>query len=986
MIGALLVLVGLAGVKAGGQGEAAYPGGRHDLDVARQRWQQQDLHLTGGMVQSQTVAPGQHVLVCQEGFTLAVAGRQYTSRSAVVWICPNPSPGPDGSTKGCQVQVYLTGRPAIRRTTEGKDLDLTETPLEREKALVLRMALRGEVFVTTDRSEAGDPRSLPLYREGVEAFRKVGLSLPPVPPIPPAPAPPKAAPAPAEPNKPPVGYTISVAPLTSVTPKVERTVTPDGQEIITFIGRTYVWWEQPAALEGQPAQRMEVEADNLVLWRRTPEAKANQAEAFVEKEAGISDIYAAGNIQFRQGQWTITADNFYYDLQGQRGVANNVVLKTFDVTRGVPLYVRAKELRQISETQFEGQDIVLTTSEFAKPQFSATAGLIRVENRTPAGETPASAPPSDIQVEARNVRFKYGSVTIFALPKFSANADRPDLPIRGVRGGYDSTFGAAVETRWYLNRLLGLNEPAGTTSTLDVDYFSKRGPGGGVEVGYQRETYFGSLLGYIIDDHGVDRLSRTRKDVDVPEDLRGRFFLQHRQYLPYNWQLTAEVSYLSDQNFLEQFYRTEYNIGKEQETLLYLKRIQDNWGLAFLGKVRINDFMDQVEELPSAEYHLTGQSLFDDLFTFYSDTQVSQYRYRFAPDNPAAQTEPHNFFLFTGTRNELDLPLKLGENKVVPFVAGTFGYDDGPEFHAGLDGEPAHPETAIGIGEAGVRVAPQPFWSVYPDVQSRLWDLNQMRHVIAPTLTAVKYVASEEVAEQRDTLDLGLAQRWQTKRGPLYDLRTVNWLEVNTDFVWVSDSRPETAGADRLLWNAPFIPLTDRAARVIPPIDRRSTDLFGPRQNYASADAILRLTDTTAILADGYYGMQTGDVEQVDAGLSRIVWPDLSYYVGNRYLRRFFTESGERTSNALTFAITYILNPRYTLVFSDQYDYGIGANITSEVSLIRKYHRMNLALTFSVDGTMDETRVVLGLWPEGIPELGLGMRDQMNIGASDVYD
>ena len=96
--------------------------------------------------------------------------------------------------------------------------------------------------------------------------------------------------------------------------------------------------------------------------------------------------------------------------------------------------------------------------------------------------------------------------------------------------------------------------------------------------------------------------------------------------------MTAEVSYLSDENFLEQFYRTEFNVGKEQETLLYLKRIQDNWGLSFLGKMRINDFVDQVEELPTAEYHLMGQSLFDDRLTFYSDNQVSRYRYRYDPD------------------------------------------------------------------------------------------------------------------------------------------------------------------------------------------------------------------------------------------------------------------------------------------------------------------------------------------------------------------
>jgi len=295
------------------------------------------------------------------------------------------------------------------------------------------------------------------------------------------------------------------------------------------------------------------------------------------------------------------------------------------------------------------------------------------------------------------------------------------------------------------------------------------------------------------------------------------------------------------------------------------------------------------------------------------------------------------------------------------------------------------PKDAVWIGEGGVRIAPQPFWAVYPEFQSRLWDLYQMRHVIAPTLTAVKYAASAVVADQRDVLDLEIAQRWQTKRGPVLDRRTVDWLEWKTNFVWVSETRLDTAGPDRLSWSSPFIPLANRTARVLPPLDRRTTDLFGPRQNYISNDAILRLTDATSLLGDSYIGMQTGKVEQTDIGFSRLCWPDLSFYVGNRYLRRFFFGDRERSSNALTFAITYILDPRYTLVFSDQYDYGAGMNIATEVTLIRKYHRMNLALTFSVDGPMAEERVILGLWPEGVPELALGLRRYMGIGASDVY-
>jgi hypothetical protein len=213
----------------------------------------------------------------------------------------------------------------------------------------------------------------------------------------------------------------------------------------------------------------------------------------------------------------------------------------------------------------------------------------------------------------------------------------------------------------------------------------------------------------------------------------------------------------------------------------------------------------------------------------------------------------------------------------------------------------------------------------------------------------------------------------------------VDWLELNTDLVWVSEPDPQSAGPDQIIWNKPFIPLASSSGYIVPPLDRRSTDLLGPRQNYASADAILRLTDATSILAYAYAGLQTGTIEQADLGLSRVVWPDLSYYVGTRYLRRFFVGPEARSSSALTFAVTYVLDPRYTLVFSDQYDYGYNANIATELTLIRKYHRMSLALTFSVDGYLDEERVLLALWPEGIPELTLGSRRYMGLGASDVY-
>jgi len=975
------ILLSVAGLSRDGANGQAYEGTRAEVGGARRRWLSPDLHLTAGVLESYPMGSGQQLLICENSFSMAVADRRFTSSRAVVWITAGQTGAGETAATTYEVQAYLGGRVSGESAREKQDAGLKELVLRKGKSVVIETRIRGEIFVTADKKETGSPGSLPLYQQAVAAFKEAGLSVPRTPEALLSRAA-SAGAAKTQTKEPRSGYTVGIAYPTDVMPNIEIAKSENGEEIITVIGRVYLWWQE-AGENPEQSQLYELEADSLVLWRKAADA-AQQGTGLPEaQQEGVTQIYVSGDVLLTQGQRTIRADELYYDLQNKQALAKNVVMKTFDTTRNVPIYIRARQLRQIAENKFEADDIVLTTSEFWTPQLSLKAGRIRVtDNVNEAGQDKTLA-KSSFDVQLRDVEFKYLNTTLLDLPAVRSNRERPDVPIRTVHAGYDRAFGPSIETRWFLDRILGLKQPEGTDSSLELDYYGKRGLGGGVEINYERENYFGSLLGYAIDDHGEDRLSRTRKDVEVPDEMRGRFRLQHRQFLPYNWQLTGEVSYLSDKNFLEQYYRTEFNVGKEQETLLHLKRIQDNWGLSFLGKVRIDDFLDQVEELPTAEYHLTGQSLFDDRFTFYSDNQISQYRYRFSPDNPIR--EPDDYFLFTGTRNELDMPLTIDRWKVVPFVAGTVGYEDGSGFQVALDESSVEREDAIWIGEAGTRISAPPVWCVYPDVESRLWDLHQLRHVIEPGLEAVAYAESDVVAEQRDTLDLEIFQRWQTKRGPIGQRRTIDWLTLDTDFVWVNHSSETNLAPDQFIWNTPFIPLANRIGSVVPPRDRRATALFGPRQNYARTEAALKLTDTTSILSDAYFGMQSGTIEQFDIGLSRLCWPNLSYYVGTRYLRSVNNGAGEKGSNVLTFAATYVLDPRYTAVFAQQYDVEHGANILTDVTFIRKYHRMNLALTFSVDESLDNRSVVLSLWPEGVPELAIGLRRYMGLGASDVY-
>ncbi len=486
----------------------------------------------------------------------------------------------------------------------------------------------------------------------------------------------------------------------------------------------------------------------------------------------------------------------------------------------------------------------------------------------------------------------------------------------------------------------------------------------------------------MINDHGQDDLGRAydRKNLEPDRELRSRLFWQNRYFLPYKWQLTTEVSYISDEHFLESFYREEYYLDKPKETLVHAKRIEDNWGLSLLGKIQINEFENVLEELPTAEFHWTGQSFWDNLFTFYSDTQVSRFNQRYAEENTSVG--PHEFFSYVTTRNEIDMPLSFSGLKIVPFAAGTMSYEDGFGFYTQIDDSTKNREDDFFMGELGVRGSLQPLWKVYPDVNSQLWDLSQLRHVIQPRFMAVNYTENHSVAEQYDIANVGITQRLQTKRGFGSRERTVDWMRLNTDVIWVNNSFDEPAGADRFFWNNPIIPFFNEESMIIPQQDRRGTAAYGARHNYFSVDYTWNLSDSTAFLTDMHYDLTDGSLQQYDFGVSHMRQPNMSYYVGSRYLKNIDNGYGEHGTNAFTYAVTYILDPRYSLVYSGQYDFDYGQGVRNDLALIRRYHRLCWSLAYSRDESLDREAVEFSLWPQGVPYAAFGSSRYMNLGGS----
>jgi len=968
----------------------------------------QDLHLAGGKLISYQLSTGEHTLVFQDEFSMSIGANQFFSDSAVVWLESLTTEFRGRVRIDYKARVYLQGNVSVERGKGAKTTDLSETVLEEGQAMVVRFGVSGEVFVTAEERKVANPRGLELYKKAVAAIRPVkpkfvvkpealvpGLPVEEVVVEKPAEVvaekPAEVAAKPVE-KEPIFRYPANFAPAGEAAPKIESIRTADGANIATVIGRLYVWQKQD-----EKGGLLELQADNTVVWYFGKQLQAAEQS----RQAGRADdilargdvraIYMSGDVIMTEGPRTIRADEIYYDFESKKALAINAVMRSFDESRGIPIYVRAVKLRQLAENKFAAENITLTSSEFHQPQISLTASSVIITDTTTVDEREGKVSDSSYDAEMRDVRLKMDDKTIFYWPFMRSNLQRPDIPLKSIHVGHDSTWGTSVETRWHLSRLLGLREPKGTDGTFALDYFDKRGVGSGAEIDYSREDYFGRLLGYIIRDSGEDRLGRhtSRKNLEPPRELRGRFFWQHRHFLPYNWQLTTGVGYASDENFIEGYYRSEFNVGARQETYIHMKRLEDNWALSILGKGRINGFADELEELPSAEFHLMGQSVFDDRFTLYSDTEIARLRQRIGNTHQIAIDEHR--FAFVSHRTELDMPMLAdqGRIKIVPFVAGSFAYDDRSGFTRTLvDGTNAgrFGEDAVWLGEAGVRASSQ-YWKVYPNVKSRLWDLKGLRHIIKPQLTAVLYEETDDAIKQRDTLNVGIHQRLQTKRGPADKQRTVDWMRLDMDVTWVDDSSHDAAssGPDRFIWNKPIVPLRVLSApeifngRLIPAL--RRFEMFGPRRNYFGADYIWRTSDTSAVLSDLNFDMQSGVVQQFNVGLTHLCWPNLSYYIGSRTLRRVEV-LGEKGSNAFVFAATYVLDPRYTVAFSQQFDFDYGANVRSDITLIRRYHRVYCAVTYSADESLDRQAIVFSIWPQGVPEMAIGKRRYMRLDGS----
>lgn len=689
----------------------------------------------------------------------------------------------------------------------------------------------------------------------------------------------------------------------------------------------------------------------------------------------VEAVYLEGDVVLQYGERVVRSDRLFYDFDDNRMLAEEAVIRLIEPKRNLPIYIRAEQLRQVGPGEYNATNIDLSTSEFHTPHISIGARELTFTDMTPRGERGRRVGLARGSYRMEDTSLRLDGREVLRWPYAKGSFKEGETALREFRTGFSDQFGAVIETRWRLFHILEVETPRGFDGTLGLDYMSKRGPAISADVDYERDDYFGLFRSYYVYDQGEDNLGRFRSE-DPDQESRGRLTFRHRHYLPDDWQLTLEFSYLSDRNFLEEYFESEFDEGKEQESLLYLKKQKDNWAFTALLQWRVNDFLTQTEHLPDFSFRVVGEPLAD-IVTWYSENRLGLVRRR-------GDEEPELFELLrdgvqessgvtarVDSRQEIDAPIDLGPVRIVPFgsIRGSY-WDDSP--HEGGLGR--------AFGTFGAR-ASMYLSRVYPDVESQLFDIQGMRHIIKPDITVWGSQANrgfqdlylfDENIEDIDEIDgvtFGVRQRFQTKRGAPGRQRTVDVLTLDVEAGFFGDlDREENRNFGLPIEGHRGDEFTNGFASWSRPENSIT-------RNYVNASAVYRMSDTTALISEANYDTDDGELDVFNISLAVERNPRLSYLVGYRRIT-------DIESDLLAMGINYRITDKHSIAVREVFDLGEGETAEFSIGYVRKSPRWYVGITFDLDNIEEDIGVSLSLWPEGFPNATIGSRRYTGLATS----
>ncbi len=462
----------------------------------------------------------------------------------------------------------------------------------------------------------------------------------------------------------------------------------------------------------------------------------------------VVELFMDGNVSLEEADEQVAnAEAAYLDnVTGELTLLEGHLRGDNETT---PLILRFHRMKALSDGRREIAGLTFTTCDYDHAHWGIETDWALLE-QTPDGRV-LSTGPSIAQA---------GDVPLLWWPGTRINIDSARLPIEGFEFGSSSRFGTELRSLWSADMshtaqsVTGLfgHTPERMKAELEfeVSYLSDRGLFLQPTIDYETEDSFGKFfVSYINDSASTDdstppgALPGTMPS-RVPVDSRYRIDLEHRTRLDETKTIDIEVSKISDRNYLNEYYESEFREGKEQETYINYRDVEDNEAFQVLARIRANDFQEQVEYLPSIDRRVlaesTGETLFGEGFISTRDN-LSYIRYR--PDDDALVLSDDNadgvfdladdsFFypdsfeqLRIGRGAQIDFPIDLDNGDRV-LLNGNADVT----YFSKSNGHGATVRTSVGGALQWART----YSGVDDSAQDDFWNIEGLRHIVEPYL------------------------------------------------------------------------------------------------------------------------------------------------------------------------------------------------------------------------------------------------------------
>ena len=914
----------------------------------------------------------------------------FAAARALVWLAPLPADDPQRgpgvyqvfayfdrvSTPGADAAVAVAGdRLAVQgvlRTTRAIGLRADAMARarpdeafvregERELAVVMRRVRTGEAMPGSPEYGAA-PRG-PSSRQ--DTPMRPGQERPPEPEFPEVKAPP--ADELPQPHNEPVFAEDGL--LTFATGDVHAESGPE-ENVLTITGGVSVhYWDR------REDRSIQITAERAVVFLDPgPLTEAAQFSA-----GSVRGLYLEGDVIVDDGRYRIRAPKVYYAVRQQRAYVVDAVFSTAFARGTIPLYLRAKSIEQEARNRWTASGVEMTNTAFFDPLLTLGTKRVTIERQE---RTEADGGDRTL-LDAHDMTVKAEGVPLFYFPRFVG--DPAAIPIKALGVGNSTRTGGVVTTTWDLMGLLGRRPIDDVQLDLLVDAYFKRGLGLGLTSNWEKEESSGSFFAYTLpNDTGTD-LTASGERLGHDGEFRGVALLEHTAQLSDLWSLQAQGSYISDETFVDALFSAQARGRREFENSLYLKRLDDNTVFTAELSGTFNDFTANqyllqtpgytVQRAPEGTYTRIADNVFPaapGIVTYSSEYRAGRLALNFTDPTAAelgfltpgkslpafgvlpgqsiadrlrAAGYSEGWVTRLDTRHEVNVHLAAGPVNITPFLVGRLTAWD--RDFSGYS--PEADERYRTWGAAGVTLATE-FHHVDNGVESRIFDLHRIRHIVAPNLTAWTsgtnidrndlpvYDEGVEGIAEGTAVKIGLDQTWQTQRGGPGRWRSVDVFRLDADLVLSGDDfDPET----------PIGRWFDY---------RPELSTLG---NYTTIDSAWQVSEVLALAAGTVYDFDLSQQARTSMGVLIQQTPNFSTYGELRYIN-------SQDQTYVNFGAQYALTENYDFNGSVTFDTDRGDIQFVSAQLQRSFSNVSMGIAATYNDVTGETSFGFLFQPLGL--------------------